>query len=337
MSGSLRNIPANGATDWTDWVTREQQTEKDFKFCHLTNWDSTSIPQVAAGSRVIVNGALYEFDSNETISGLAAVGNGNEVWFKVVPDGSTCTVEAVTTDGSSWDADKGGYYDSNDLYIGGCYKDGSGNYINKWLYTGRTGVDTEAFKIDNANDKIGIGGYASNNNRDSYFYHASDTYIFWDESESELISHIAGTNEFLITSDKIGIGGYAGGSDRDSYIYLASDCYLFWDESLDCILPSKGTRHTRCGTLNGSATTTQNGWFDALDAYIPTTGDYMVLSGGYYSVALADDIVVAYAYRGSSTTITIYGYRVGGGGAATSETAQNGNGGAFSSTGRISW
>jgi len=142
MSGTLLSIPSNGATDWTDWVTREQQTEKDFKFISLTNWSNSTIPQIEAGSQIIVNGALYQFSSDDTISGLSAVGNSNDVWFKVVPSGSTCTVTAVTTDGSSWDADKGGYYDSNDLYIGGCYKDDSGNYINKWVYKGRDIIDS---------------------------------------------------------------------------------------------------------------------------------------------------------------------------------------------------
>jgi hypothetical protein len=114
------------------------------------------------------------------------------------------------------------------------YMNEAGNILFRTVSSGTidTAITWESkLKIDNVTDSIGIGGYAGDSNRDSYFYFATDTYIFWDESESEL--NLIGANNFKIdgATDSIGIGGYAGGSNRDSYFYFASDTYIFWDES----------------------------------------------------------------------------------------------------------
>lgn len=138
MAGALISMPTNGATNWEDFPDIVQEQGKEFSFLSLTNWSATTIPQVEAGSKIVCNYALYEFTADETIVDLAGTANDNVIWFKIIPAGTTCTVSAVTTDDSTWDADKGGYYDGNDRYIGGCYKDGSGNYVNKWVFRGRS-------------------------------------------------------------------------------------------------------------------------------------------------------------------------------------------------------
>lgn len=140
MAGSLIQMPSNGSATWEEFPDIVQAGQKQINNIDLTNWTSTSIPQVAAGSNIVINSAIYTFSANETIVDLAGVANSTEVWFKAVPSGSSCTVSAVTADASSWDADKGGYYDGNDRYFGGCYKDGSGNYTNKWLYHRRNRI-----------------------------------------------------------------------------------------------------------------------------------------------------------------------------------------------------
>jgi hypothetical protein len=85
--------------------------------------------------------------------------------------------------------------------------------------------------IDNASDSIGIGGYAGGSNRDCRFYWASDSYDWWDESESERKFNIAGTDVFVIKTDIIGLGSYVSGVDRDTSIYLSDGCRIYYNDS----------------------------------------------------------------------------------------------------------
>jgi len=133
MAGSLIEMPVNGASDWSNFVTITQQSYKAMIFVSLTEWDTTTAPQLEGGSRVVIDGAMYQFTSDETITGLAGIANSTEFYIKVVPAGASCTVVA-TTDAPTWSADKGGWYDGSHRYIGGMYKNESGNYVNKWLY-----------------------------------------------------------------------------------------------------------------------------------------------------------------------------------------------------------
>jgi hypothetical protein len=107
-----------------------------------------------------------------------------------------------------------------------------------WTFTNEDAGDilfetssANRFLIDATTDSIGIGGYSGASNRDCWFYYATDTYSFWDESESDLFFYIAGAYELVIATDSIGIGGAAGGVDRDCYFYFSTDSYHFWDES----------------------------------------------------------------------------------------------------------
>lgn len=87
----------------------------------------------------------------------------------------------------------------------------------------------EKFKIDNATDSIGIGGYAGGSDRDSYIYLASNFYFFWDESQTKL--NIIGANNIDLQGDVLRFGGGAGGSNRDVQIYWNSTLYWLWDQS----------------------------------------------------------------------------------------------------------
>lgn len=99
----------------------------------LTNFDNDSEPQLAAGSVVEIGGALFEAAALESISGWAGISNDSDVYIKLTVSGSTATA-AFTTDPPTWSTSKQGWYDGDDRYIGGLYKDGSGNYAIKWLY-----------------------------------------------------------------------------------------------------------------------------------------------------------------------------------------------------------
>lgn len=103
----------------------------------LTEYTTTTVPKVASGSKLDVNGALYKFDSDETITGSPSDGN---VWIKVIPAGSSITAVFTNTE-PVWSSSKHGWYgesgSENHRYIASMIKDGS-EYRNKVIYnTGR--------------------------------------------------------------------------------------------------------------------------------------------------------------------------------------------------------
>ena len=74
----------------------------------LTNYDSTSESAIAAGSRVECNGALYGFNSDESITD-PGVSDGT-VYIQLVPDGDDITAQYTNTV-PEWSDSKQGYYD----------------------------------------------------------------------------------------------------------------------------------------------------------------------------------------------------------------------------------
>ena len=72
----------------------------------LTNYTSTAVPQIAAGSYLEVSGTLYEFLTDETITGSPSDG---ATYIYVIPATGTCTAEYTNT-GPTWSDSKQGYY-----------------------------------------------------------------------------------------------------------------------------------------------------------------------------------------------------------------------------------
>lgn len=99
----------------------------------LTNYDNDLEPQIAAGSKVEIGSALFEAAANESITGWGAIGNNSDAYIKLIVSGATATA-AFTTTAPTWSTSKQGWYVGNDRYIGGLYKDGSGNYTKKYIF-----------------------------------------------------------------------------------------------------------------------------------------------------------------------------------------------------------
>lgn len=99
----------------------------------LTNLYSVSEPEIAAGSVIEVNGALYYFEEDESISGSPSDGT---VYVRLVPSSDSNSDDFIyaeyTNTAPTWSDEKQGWYDS-----GGNYRYVaqmtlvSGSYINK--------------------------------------------------------------------------------------------------------------------------------------------------------------------------------------------------------------
>lgn len=104
----------------------------------LTNMNNTSIPAIAAGSVIEVNGAIFVADADESISGSPSDG---DIYIKLIPAGDPVSVTAeFTSTAPVWDSEKQGWYSSvsgeeNYRFIGGCTKLGS-SYLGKFIYVG---------------------------------------------------------------------------------------------------------------------------------------------------------------------------------------------------------
>jgi len=133
MAGSTLAYPLNGAANWEAFPDIVQKIQAGYMRLGLTNFGNNNEPEIAAGSTLDVNGACCVFSAAESITGWAGIAISTDVYIKVVVTGAVVTAE-FTTDAPTWSATKQGWYDGNDRYIGGLYKDASSNYTIKWLY-----------------------------------------------------------------------------------------------------------------------------------------------------------------------------------------------------------
>lgn len=122
-----------GNVNLTSLMETLDRQRRGYQAISLTHYDDNLEPKIAAGSIVELGGALFKCEADESITGWAGIGNGNDVYIKLVPSGTTATAAFVTA-APTWSTSKQGWYVGNDRYIGGLYKDGSGNYTIKWLY-----------------------------------------------------------------------------------------------------------------------------------------------------------------------------------------------------------
>jgi len=148
MAGSLIQMPANGAADWSDFVTITQESYKEFQYIILSNTTNDSEPKIQAGSRCVVNGAMYKFEVEESITGWASIANNTQAWIKLVPAGSSITA-AFTDSAPTYDADKGGYYSTNDRYVAEIFRGASSAvYGEKNIITWKPGeIATRKLRI----------------------------------------------------------------------------------------------------------------------------------------------------------------------------------------------
>ena len=100
----------------------------------LTNYDADTEPQIAAGSKVEIASALFEFTAAESITGWGGIGASSRVYVKLVVAGTAVTA-AFTTTAPTWSTSKQGWYGTGgaalDRYVAMLWKDAAGNYSFK--------------------------------------------------------------------------------------------------------------------------------------------------------------------------------------------------------------
>jgi hypothetical protein len=115
MAGSKLNTYGVGDVNLTNIMQVLDACRIGFHAVSLTEWATTTAPKIAAGSKIEVNGAIYKFDADETITGSPSNGT---VYIKLIPSGDSITAQFTNT-APIWDDEKQGWYSSTP---------GEGNY-----------------------------------------------------------------------------------------------------------------------------------------------------------------------------------------------------------------
>lgn len=130
-------------TTQTNYPARVIGTDKGYNGVSLTEFATTAEPEIASGSYMEIGGTVFYASADESISGIGAIANDNQIYIYVDVTG----VVSASTTAPTWDTYKQGWYNSLDRAVAGCYKDSGGLYISKWVY-GSNGKPSTPFRIE---------------------------------------------------------------------------------------------------------------------------------------------------------------------------------------------
>lgn len=130
---------AGESVDKTVAATLLEAAILGYKSATLTNQTTDAEPEIAAGSKVEIGGALFNFALDESISSGAAISTGDTAYIELVP-ASTSVTARWTTSAPTWSESKQAYYNAGNTnrIIGGATKNGAAVWNNKFLYDGRS-------------------------------------------------------------------------------------------------------------------------------------------------------------------------------------------------------
>ena len=146
MAGAKVPAPADPmgtAASWTNILARLEKTYKGYEGVSLTNWAAanTDRPEIAAGSVIEIDGAPFEYATDETIVDEAGLTDG-WCYIKHVVSGDAVTPTLTNTFGT-WDTAKQGFYD------------GSGNRFSLFAMY-RSGAITKIYTLKSVISNNGI-------------------------------------------------------------------------------------------------------------------------------------------------------------------------------------
>ena len=137
--------PMVNGDDWTNILARLERTYKGYDGVSLTNWaaGNTKRPKIAAGSVIEIDGAPFEYATDETIVDGAGLKDG-WCYIKHVVSGDAVTPTLTNTFGT-WDTAKQGFYDGsgNRFSLFAMYRSGA---ITK-VFTDKAEFDAQQAKL----------------------------------------------------------------------------------------------------------------------------------------------------------------------------------------------
>ncbi|RKZ08419.1 hypothetical protein DRQ25_09110 [Candidatus Fermentibacteria bacterium] len=169
MAGSIigaPNSPPTADADWDKVVNNYVVGGKGQNSISLTNWVSanTTLPAIAAGSSIEINGAFATFGTETAITG----GSSGTIYLYIdVTTTPGTPLPKFTNSAPTWDDAKGGWYSSNDRYTGHFMTwNGASAYTEKGVFDAaeKTGltikkhIDGSIITLDGVIDGTEISG-----------------------------------------------------------------------------------------------------------------------------------------------------------------------------------
>jgi hypothetical protein len=105
MAGTKINTYAVGDVNLTNMMLTLDSTRKGYNAATITHMNDTTVPAIAAGSMIEINGALYSFATEEAIT-IGGVADGT---VYIIIDPSTITASFTAT-APTWSDSKQGWY-----------------------------------------------------------------------------------------------------------------------------------------------------------------------------------------------------------------------------------
>lgn len=195
---AINQVNSYGASGTGNDIENLQDTVDDQRISYfgisLTEWNTTTIPQIAAGSKLENNGALWEVTTNTTITGSPSDG---KVFIYFNP---TTPAFVFTNTVPTWSDSKQGWYGTG----------GSANYRYLPFATTKSGSSYSDKRVMVVNHQTDRTTLEDGTDSDRELFWASDASILWDESEDEFVSskslNLTGTIE--ASSNISSTGGY---------------------------------------------------------------------------------------------------------------------------------
>jgi hypothetical protein len=228
MAITTRTNPAGTPTYPTDYTRQnelQQATQRGYTRVGLDSYaDGATAPEVVVGSEFEIDGDVVTVTgTNESIGGLVAIANDNDVYIYF--DVSAGTFEASTT-APTFNTALGGWYNGDDRALFKLYKDGSGEYDDRFVLASLPEATGLPGNISVKDVKISGGLTVSGNVDDGLSY--IDNSI-----KSGSNTSYAGNGYWGYFSVQAGATGYTEGnlySDLDSIFNISS--YTFANGSL---------------------------------------------------------------------------------------------------------
>ena len=166
--------PMGTAASWTNILARLEKTYKGYEGVSLTNWAAanTDRPEIAAGSVIEIDGAPFEYATDDTIADEGGLTDG-WCYVKHVVSGDTVTATLTNTFGT-WDTAKQGFYDGsgNRFSLFAMYRSGAITkiYTEKHILGNYISLDSDVYSGQAVRHKV-VSFQILNGGSDAYVDH----------------------------------------------------------------------------------------------------------------------------------------------------------------------
>lgn len=141
MAGAQYVYSEGDAAWFNTFLARCEKQSKGYIGLSLTNFTTSTVCAIAAGSVVEIDGAMFHFAAETSVLGSIATGLNYII----------CSVTGTTVEpywsqdaASTYNTAKQGFYTAAERYVAGCRSDGT-TYDNKWVYEeGQGATDRES-------------------------------------------------------------------------------------------------------------------------------------------------------------------------------------------------